>query len=535
MTAPPPLYRSASRAFLAACLLWAAAAPASARVLVIGIDGASWPVLDAMIAGGALPHLAALIERGGSADLETVEPVSSPVVWTSVATGRTPEDHGVTDFFSTRAQIKVPTVYERLAASGHRVGLYDVLMSWPPASLPNGFVVPGWLRRDDTTWPTDALDGYDSPLFRTVYQEMPSNRAYLEQAQREVAEKARSWGALAERYDPEVGAVTFYGVDAASHRYWHASFPEDFEEPTPAVAEVERDAVRRTLAGVDRAVGELVAGLAPEDSVIVVSDHGFQAREGTEDIWMTQIEPVLDRAGFDLAEEGVSVVGTFFAVSLRIAPGPFAVRDATVEKLIALLDSFETLEGDALFYTSALDVAPRPASMARPFLERVGQWFLKRVMDWGFDTKVDPTAQALVFGLPRGDRIAPLWPDSEIRVAGEVVPISHVIYRQRFTGTHHPTAVFIAAGGPIARRAERGRLSVLDVAPLVSYLAGSPIPDDFEHDLPVDWIEPARLAAMPSRVVPGSSLPGLGEDPERMSDVRDPALVEKLRTLGYIE
>ena len=47
--------------------------------------------------------------------------------------------------------------------------------------------------------------------------------------------------------------------------------------------------------------------------------------------------------------------------------------------------------------------------------------------------------------------------------------------------------------------------------------------------------EPARLAAMPPRVVPGSSLPGLGEDPERMSDVRDPALVEKLRTLGYIE
>jgi len=530
-----PRFRSASRAIFAAVFALLAASSATGRVLVIGIDGASWQVIDSMIARGELPHIAALIERGGSAELETVEPVTSPVVWTSIATGRSPEDHGVGDFFATRAQIRVPTVYERLAASGHRVGLYDVLMTWPPASLPNGFVVPAWLRRDDVTWPTDALAGFEPPLFRTVYQAKPSNRDYLAQARQEVVDKARSWIALAERYRPEIGALTFYGVDATSHRYWHASYPEEFEGAAPPIAKTERDAVRETLRGVDRAVGEIVAELLPEDSVIVVSDHGFQARHDGDDIWITRIEPALEGIGFDLEREGVNIVSTFFAVTLRIAPGPFAQRDAAIEKLIALLDSFQTLEGEPLLYTSVFDVAPRPEGMTRSLLERASQWIGRRIMAWVFGTKLDASAQAVVFALPRGKAILPLWPDGKVQVAGRVVPVSDALYLQRFTGTHHPTAVFIAAGGPIAKRVDRGTLSVLDIAPLITYLAGSPIPDDYAHGLPVDWIESSQLIERPPEVVPGSTLPGLGEVPGQMSDVRDPDLVERLRALGYIE
>jgi predicted AlkP superfamily phosphohydrolase/phosphomutase len=178
----------------AIALSWCLASVAAARVLVVGVDGGSWNVIDPLLAAGELPHLAELIERGVSADLATVEPVTSPVVWTSIATGRGPEAHGVTDFFSTRAHVKVPTIYERLAVSGLRVGLYDVLMTWPPASLPGGFVVPGWLRRDETTWPPDALATDGPPLFRTVYQAIPTNREYLEQARREGLEKLRALG-----------------------------------------------------------------------------------------------------------------------------------------------------------------------------------------------------------------------------------------------------------------------------------------------------------------------------------------------------
>jgi predicted AlkP superfamily phosphohydrolase/phosphomutase len=167
---------------------------AAARVLVVGIDGASWSVIDPMIAEGALPNFAALIERGGSAELATVEPLTSPVVWSSIATGRSPEAHGITDFFATAANLRVPTIYERLAVRGRRVGLYAVLMTWPPSPLPQGFVVPAWLRRDDSTWPPDlrAARVGAEPLSRTDYTNKAGNRHFLEQAESEVAQKLDS-------------------------------------------------------------------------------------------------------------------------------------------------------------------------------------------------------------------------------------------------------------------------------------------------------------------------------------------------------
>ena len=60
----------------AIALSWCLASVAAARVLVVGVDGGSWNVIDPLLAAGELPHLAELIERGVSADLATVEPVT---------------------------------------------------------------------------------------------------------------------------------------------------------------------------------------------------------------------------------------------------------------------------------------------------------------------------------------------------------------------------------------------------------------------------------------------------------------------------
>jgi predicted AlkP superfamily phosphohydrolase/phosphomutase len=521
---------------LLCALVLLSADPSLARVFVIGIDGGSWNVIDPMLEAGELPALKALIDQGGSANLETVEPLTSPVVWTSIATGRRPESHGITDFFSTRATIAVPTIYERLSAAGKRVGLYDVLMTWPPPPLQGGFVVPGWLRRDDTTWPPDAIQ--DLPVFRTTYQAKPRNRDYLEQALTEGATKARSWKSLVDRFDPEVGALTFYAVDATSHRYWHASFPDEFEGEIPPFEPDEDKAIQQSLRAVDRSIGEIAADLdlSGADNVIVVSDHGFRAADESQDVWTTRFEDLLAKHDLVPVRDGFTVVSTFFAVTLRIAPGPIEERDPLIERLRTLLDSYQTIEGESLMRTNVLDVAERPAGSQRSFLERAQQWAVRRAMDWVFSTKVDPTAQAMLVALPRGGALEALWPDKSILVDGVAMPLHKAIYRQRFTGTHDETAIFIAAGRAFRQQTVRGQLSVLDVAPLVAYLAGYPIPDDLEGKLPQDWIDTEFTANHPVRNVPAAEMPGIeaggvGED----SGSEDPELVEKLRALGYIE
>ncbi|MCZ7618470.1 MAG: alkaline phosphatase family protein [Myxococcota bacterium] len=117
------------------------------RVAVLGIDGADWHVLDPMIHAGELPTIAGLMRRGTHAVLRSIEPSYSPVVWNSIFTGMTPEQHGVRDWYSALAQNRrVPTLWELAGAAGLSTSVLNVPGTWPPrdfaGSLVSGFPIP---------------------------------------------------------------------------------------------------------------------------------------------------------------------------------------------------------------------------------------------------------------------------------------------------------------------------------------------------------------------------------------------------------
>src|SRR5262245_60140884 len=58
------------------------------KVMVLGLDGATWDLLGSLAAEGELPNLARLMERGASGTLNSVFPPLSPVAWTGVMTGK---------------------------------------------------------------------------------------------------------------------------------------------------------------------------------------------------------------------------------------------------------------------------------------------------------------------------------------------------------------------------------------------------------------------------------------------------------------
>ena len=65
-------------------------------ILLIGIDGADWDIIDALIDQGRLPNLALLKSEGVSGPLMTLRDIPlSPVIWTSVVTGKGPDKHGI--------------------------------------------------------------------------------------------------------------------------------------------------------------------------------------------------------------------------------------------------------------------------------------------------------------------------------------------------------------------------------------------------------------------------------------------------------
>jgi hypothetical protein len=361
-----------------------------------------------------------------------------------------------------------------------------------------------------------------------------SREGFRRVAFRELEQKAAHWNALARGFDLEAGAVSFYALDALSHRFWSDSYPGDFgrgEAPAPEPG--AEDTIPAAYAGFDRALGEIAAALPPESAVIVASDHGFEARDEWERVWSFSLEDALHEAGLAAGRDGFALEGQFAFATLRVAKGPFAEREALLERLVALLAGAETEDGRPLFDVVRLDAAERPPGHERPLLDRAEQWFWRQVARFAFSVEFGEEAHAWIVARPEGEALESVWPEGRVRIAGRVWPAREVIFGDGFSGTHDPVAVFIAAGGPIRHEAARGQLSVLDVAPLFAYLAGAAIPDDLPGALPAHFLEPAALAARPPRRVPAASLARL---PAPVAPaIPDSELLERLRAMGYVE
>ena len=70
----------------------------SGKVLLIGWDAADWKIIHRLVDGGKMPNMAGFIEEGVMGNLATLSPKLSPMLWTSIATGKRPFKHGILGF-----------------------------------------------------------------------------------------------------------------------------------------------------------------------------------------------------------------------------------------------------------------------------------------------------------------------------------------------------------------------------------------------------------------------------------------------------
>ena len=121
------------------------------RVIVLGLDGVDPEVVELLVDDGRLPSFARLKAEGAFGPLEASFPLVSPVLWTTIATGRTPEEHGITSFKAPsqeeRAKQPVTSTMRRVRAlwdiaseAGREVAVVGWWATWPPSPV-NGTMV----------------------------------------------------------------------------------------------------------------------------------------------------------------------------------------------------------------------------------------------------------------------------------------------------------------------------------------------------------------------------------------------------------
>jgi predicted AlkP superfamily phosphohydrolase/phosphomutase len=148
-------------AFLAVRMISRPGGGRKARIYVIGLDGATWDILDPLIEQGKLPVFKKLKENGAWSRLRTFNPTKSAVVWTSIATGKSMLKHGIVDWsFVNKQKIQVP-----YSSSEKRTpSIWEIMDEKGRRS-----VVLGWFVTD----PPDAVRGvmvsfsFASALFRS--------------------------------------------------------------------------------------------------------------------------------------------------------------------------------------------------------------------------------------------------------------------------------------------------------------------------------------------------------------------------------
>ncbi len=291
-------------------------------VFVLGISGATWAVIDGLLAQGLLPNLQRLQDQGCRATLLSVrvpgdEHYRPQVAWATMATGCSPQRHGITRYYHTADDLREPSLWQMFERHGERVGVYGWPLDWPPTET-NGFVVPSHWARDARTWPPElcaikALDreqqdterehgrrfsaarslrmagtlaryGVRLPtmafLARTVVRAAatgdPEQRALLlRHAKIELS--ADIFSHLCARYRPGFRSFHTFLVDFVCHRYWRYFEPQHFPAIDTRVLARFGNAVANAYVHTDRILGRLLATLPPHAVVAVVSEHGMAA------------------------------------------------------------------------------------------------------------------------------------------------------------------------------------------------------------------------------------------------------------------
>jgi predicted AlkP superfamily phosphohydrolase/phosphomutase len=531
-------------------------------VILFGLDGATFTVLDDLVRRGVMPYLGRFLQQGTRGVLMSNLLPLTPPAWSTLVTGRSPGHHGVVGFFQPESpssgnlrvassrDLRSETIWSMVNRHGLRAGSLNFVLHSPPPRI-DGYVIPGWvpwkwLKR--FSHPAGLIEQLTGELaafdLKALAMDFEEERKCLMGEELEDPEKwiglhiarDRQWFRVLRRqmeHDPcPLAGIVFDGVDKLQHLLWPHLDPA-LQPQTPDAEYLRiRDMCWEYFRQLDGFLRETVEAVGPDGTVMIVSDHGFSGSHET-----LFINSWLERHGYLVWGDDAPEPG--FAFGERYWLRGFDLQKTTA---FALTGSSNGIYFQVRGQRGKYGIAPGEYQSFRRELQ-------DRLLN---DCKDPVTGDPIVthawtreeaFAGPHGD----VAPDLtlELRDHGFVTirrsKDGVVQKRSQLVGTHHPEGVFAAYGAGVRRGARIAPVRLLDIAPTALHRLGLPVPVDLEGRAIEEMFTPAWKRANPVRKHGLTQMPGRGaakavaasagaESPEQHAD-----LLEKLKLLGYME
>src|SRR6185295_12488178 len=499
------------------------AVPAKRPLLVVGIDGGEWKVIERLWAKGELPHLHDLANRGVRTGLKTAYN-SSPVIWTTIATGVVPKRHGITDFVVPTAQgdlpvssglRKVPALWNMTTTGRRNTAVLGWWASWPAEPI-RGVLVSDRILLDlpNRVSPPEVLGRFQKA--QVAAEKEPSLFGLEEETERRDRSMSYFARELLAKGDLDLMMLYFRSTDVVSHRAWKYFEPEAFAPIAPAELEANRERVPNVYRAVDVEIGKLLE-IAPDANVLVISDHGFHATAREEETKvLLNLDAVLEHLGYlkhkggavDFARTQIFSYASSnfrqarfvrFALAGREKEGTVRPeeRAALRDRLTEALRGVTYQGGEPVFFVR--DARPKEVAEGADFVVGV--------------SKAGASETLMVNGTP--------W-------KGAISGID------RISGTHTTTThgILIAAGPDIDPKADLAEIDVHDITPTLLFGLGLPVAEDFDGEAYPQLFREEFRKKHPLRKIKSW---GVRKAQNGQASKADDQLLDDLRSLGYIQ
>lgn len=524
------------------------------KTVLIGLDGATFSILDPLMAEGYMPFLKNFLTRAFRANLLSTPNPLTPPAWVSMITGRSPGNHGVFDFIRAEdrngtiyftlynaTDIRCETIWSMASRQGRKVIHLNFPMMAPPQPL-NGCVIPSmvqWRHIRKNIYPKDLYDTIASiPDFQPdqwalTYCE--ANKAMRHRALFPNEEEAKEWVLknlhrdkqwfvilkyLMENGPADLTAIVFDGVDKLQHPYWRLLDPNTPEKLLDWELRL-RDLVREYFRQLDSYIRDIVELAGDEAHILMASDHGFGPAR-----YVFHINVLLEQLGY-LGWREVS---------------HSKVKKQNHEWSFASLDWSKTTAYVGTPSSNGINLRMPGADSNQAEYLAFRDRLTRQLLDYRdpatgeqIVTRVTPRELAFpgVAMEHAPDLLVTLSDHSFVSIINEE-PI--VLHRPEINGTHRPEGIFILAGPGVKSGESPEPCSILDIAPTMLYCLGLPIPQEFEGRLPLQAWEAGYLQE--HKIVSGietANFPASTRVESPFSEEEEDTIWSQLRALGYVD